>query len=273
MTALDGKVLRGAWTDVNDQVTLFSAMVHGLGVTVAQIRVPGGTTEVTQAGALLANIPLQDSTRVIVTIDAAHTQRATAGHIKAELGPGYIMTVKGNQPTLHNEILARFTPLVSTVPGHVAEECGHGRITRWSTWMTGATGIDSPHATQIGCIRRDEFALDGTPVSKEFAFIITSSPAGHTGPADPHTHVREHWGIENKSHYVRDVALPRGPPPGLGRKRSTHHGGTTQLRTRALPPQRHTQDQRSDPDGLPRPPPRRPPPGHLTSQRNHNQRT
>jgi hypothetical protein len=26
--AIDGKVLRGAWTDENDQVTLFSAMLH-----------------------------------------------------------------------------------------------------------------------------------------------------------------------------------------------------------------------------------------------------
>ena len=42
--ALDGKVLRGAWTEDNDQVTLFSAMIHGVGVTVGQIRVPDTTT-------------------------------------------------------------------------------------------------------------------------------------------------------------------------------------------------------------------------------------
>jgi hypothetical protein len=35
--ALDGKVLRGAWTDENGQFTLFSAMIHGVGVTVAQV--------------------------------------------------------------------------------------------------------------------------------------------------------------------------------------------------------------------------------------------
>jgi predicted transposase YbfD/YdcC len=202
--ALDGKVLRGAWT-ADGQVTLFSAMIHGLGVTVAQIRVPDHTTEITQASALLANIPLQDSKNVIVTMDAAHTQRATAEQIKAGLGLDYIMTVKGNQPILHQEILTRFTPLVSTVPGSVAEERDHGRITRWSTWMSGATGIDFPHAAQLGCIRRDEFTLDEKAISKEFVFIITSSPAGRTDPAGLHTHVREHWGIENKSHHVRDV--------------------------------------------------------------------
>lgn len=33
--ALDGKVLRGAWTGENDQVTLFSAMIHHEGVVIA----------------------------------------------------------------------------------------------------------------------------------------------------------------------------------------------------------------------------------------------
>ena len=34
--ALDGKVLRGAWTDGNKQVKLFAAMIHQEGVVVAQ---------------------------------------------------------------------------------------------------------------------------------------------------------------------------------------------------------------------------------------------
>ena len=38
--ALDGKVMRGAWTDENDKVTLFSAMLHREAVTIAQVRVP-----------------------------------------------------------------------------------------------------------------------------------------------------------------------------------------------------------------------------------------
>lgn len=71
--ALDGKVLRGTWTDDNDQVTLFSAMIHGVGVTIAQIRVPDGTNEITQVAALLAAIPAEKSTRVILTVDTAHT--------------------------------------------------------------------------------------------------------------------------------------------------------------------------------------------------------
>jgi predicted transposase YbfD/YdcC len=203
--ALDGKVLRGAWNDDNDQVTLFSAMIHGVGVTVAQIRVPDGTNEITQVDTLLGSLPdVAPSTRVLITVDAAHTQRATAEHV-CERGFDYIMTIKGNQPTLQKEVLHRCRPLVATPPAHIVEERAHGRINRWSTWLTDTTGIDFPHATQLGVIRRDEFALDGTPLSKEFALILTSSPAEHTSPANLHTHVRQHWGIENKSHYVRDT--------------------------------------------------------------------
>ena len=51
--ALDGKVMRGAWTDENDRVTLFSAMLHREAVTIAQVRVPDGTNEITQADAIL----------------------------------------------------------------------------------------------------------------------------------------------------------------------------------------------------------------------------
>lgn len=203
--ALDGKVLRGAWNEDNDQVTLFSAMIHRVGVTVAQIRVPDGTHEITQVDTLLAAIPqVPPGTHVILTVDAAHTQRATAEHVH-ERGFDYLMTIKGNQPTVQKEVLDRCRPLVATAPAHIVEERAHGRINRWSTWMTDATGIDFPHATQLGAIRRDEFALDGTALSKEFAFILTSSPAGQTSPADLHTHVRQHWGIENKSHHVRDT--------------------------------------------------------------------
>jgi DDE_Tnp_1-associated len=44
----DGKVMRGAWTDENDKVTLFSAMLHREAVTIAQVRVPDGRQRPTQ---------------------------------------------------------------------------------------------------------------------------------------------------------------------------------------------------------------------------------
>ena len=99
--ALDGKVMRGAWTDENDQFTLFSAMIHGTGVTVAQVRVPRGTNEITQVEALLDGVLARAGERVVVTMDAAHTQRDTAEYLKGKRGFDYVMTVSVIHSSYH----------------------------------------------------------------------------------------------------------------------------------------------------------------------------
>ena len=54
-------------------------------------------------------------------------------------------------------------------------------------------------------IRRETFELSGGRVSKENALVLTSRKAGKMTAADVNKHTRGHWGIENKSHYVRDT--------------------------------------------------------------------
>jgi predicted transposase YbfD/YdcC len=204
--AIDGKVLRGSWNGENNQFTLFSAMIHDVGVTVAQVQVPPGTNEITQVEALLAGVPADAGERVVVTMDAAHTQRDTAEHIAGERGFDYVMTIKGNQPKLFDSVFRKCLPLIKDDPHHFVKERGHGRINRWSTWITDADGIDFPHARQVGCIRREVLTLAGVRISKEYAWPITSSVTDDTTASDLHVHVRNHWGIENKSHYIRDTA-------------------------------------------------------------------
>lgn len=201
--AVDGKVLRGAWTDEHQMFTLFSAMIHGAGVTVAQVAVPADTNEITQVEALLDTIPDQPERRVVVTMDAAHTQKDTAEYLAGKRGFDYVLNVKGNQPSLQESVIKTILPILETDPGHVVTERGHGRINQWKTWTTDATGIAFPHVQQVACIRRDVFTLDGAWISKEHALIVTSGQ--DATPAEVHTHVRQHWGIENKSHYVRDT--------------------------------------------------------------------
>jgi predicted transposase YbfD/YdcC len=203
--ALDGKVLRGAWTDDNAQVTLFSAMRHAEAVTVAQVRVPDGTHEITQVEHLLHGVTVSGDTPVLVTVDAAHTQRDTAKYVKGERGFDYLMTVKGNQPDLQKEVFDKCRGLLAGAADDVVEERGRGRIKRWSCWITDATGIDFPYIRQVACIRRDVLGLSGAGLSKEFAFVITSSPPDQSGAAEVNIHTRQHWRIENKSHYVRDT--------------------------------------------------------------------
>ena len=108
--------MRGAWTDENDKVTLFSAMLHREAVTIAQVRVPDGTNEITQADAILDTVEIPAGEPVLVTLDAAHTQRETAETIGGKPGWDYLMTVKGNQPSLQREVFDKILPLLAQNP-------------------------------------------------------------------------------------------------------------------------------------------------------------
>ena len=203
--ALDGKVMRGAWTDENDKVTLFSAMLHREAITIAQVRVPDGTNEITQADTLLDTAKVPEGESVLVTLDAAHTQRETAETICGKPGWDYLMTVKGNQPSLQRAVFDRILPLLAGAPHHVMEEHSRGRIKKWSCWIADAEGIDFPHAAQAAFIRREIFEISGDRISKEHALILTSRESGKMTATDANRHTRGHWGIENKSHYIRDT--------------------------------------------------------------------
>ena len=86
--AIEGKVLRGAWTRDNDRCTLFSARIHRVGVTVGQVPVPADTNEITQVEDLLGTVDVAAGTPVVITADAVHTQRDTATYLKDDLSQG-----------------------------------------------------------------------------------------------------------------------------------------------------------------------------------------
>lgn len=203
--AVDGKTVRNTVAPggpEGSEVKLFSAMLHREAVVIAQLRVPEGTNEITQVAALLKDI---DLTGVVVTGDAAHAQHTTAAHLTQDRGGHYVLTVKGNQPTLLTQIAA---VLPSAAPGsahHVEEDRSKGRIVRRQIWTAPADGADFPGAAQVFRIRRDTFDHEGTRLSKEVVHGITSLTTDQAGPEVIAQFVRRHWGIENKIHWVRDV--------------------------------------------------------------------
>lgn len=121
MVALDGKVLKGAWEELPDvKVKLFSALVHGEGVIIGQRKVPEDTTEVTQVLPLLDDLAAAraaaggqpaaagaDLSGLVFTADALHVHRENIQQI-FDRGGDYILTVKGNMPTLEKDIAALF---------------------------------------------------------------------------------------------------------------------------------------------------------------------
>lgn len=92
--AVDGKTVRGA------KLHLFSAFLHTAQAVVSQQQVPADTNEITCLESLLKEVPLEGK---VLTADALHTQGATARHLVQDRGADYVLVVKDNQPTLHQQ--------------------------------------------------------------------------------------------------------------------------------------------------------------------------
>jgi predicted transposase YbfD/YdcC len=197
--AIDGKWLRGV---ADGQVKLFAAMLHDDGVIIGQHQIPDETNEITQVRELLDPIDLAGA---VVTADAAHAQHDTAGYIAGERDSDYLLAVKGNQPGLQRAIYEKINAGCGTAPDHVSLDYGHGRIVRRSIWVTGADGIEFPHAAQVTRIRRDTFDLTGAATAKEVVHGITSLDPGRGTPAALARLTQGQWGIESV-HWLRDTA-------------------------------------------------------------------
>jgi predicted transposase YbfD/YdcC len=84
---------------------------------------------------------------------------------------------------------------------------GHGRCERRtltsSTWLNAY--LDWPGVQQVFRVERQRQV--GSACSVEVAYFITSLSRDAGDAARLLELVRAHWGIENRSHYVRDVTL------------------------------------------------------------------
>lgn len=66
--------------------------------------------------------------------------------------------------------------------------------------------LDWPGAAQVARIEREVRSGGGEP-RREVAYAICSVPRDQAGPADLLRWWRGHWGIENRSHHVRDATM------------------------------------------------------------------
>lgn len=205
----DGKRLAGARRPDGTHVNLLSLVRHTDGITLAQREIPGKTNEIPEVTLLLADL---DVAGAVVTLDALHTQRGTAEAIVADHHAAYVFSVKANQPNLAHAAAARFTGTNAQFQAagrfHLQSTRGHGRIEQREIRTADAAGIDFPHAAQVFQIIRRSKKLDSAAWDhKEILFGVTALSADQAGPADLARYTRGHWSVENKSHYVRDVAF------------------------------------------------------------------
>ena len=132
VVAIDGKSLRGSFDAASGKSPLHmvSAFSASSGLCLGQVATDMKSNEITAIPALLQTLGLKGC---IVTIDAMGCQKEIARQIVTEAKADYVLALKGNQGTLHQDVLDYFE--ASSAPwkdaSHsVFEETdkGHGRI-------------------------------------------------------------------------------------------------------------------------------------------------
>jgi predicted transposase YbfD/YdcC len=201
--AVDGKTLRGARAGGGEAVHLLSAVDHVTGAVVAQTDVDGKTNEITRFRPLLDSVDLAGC---VITADALHTQRDHAAFLVGEKNAHYLLIVKKNQLNQYRQLTA--LPWRQVEIGHRSKDRGHGREERRTIKVVSvAAGLLFPYAVQAIQIKRRVRGLGpGAKWRTVTVYAITSLPVHQARPADLAAWIRGHWTIENKLHYVRDVA-------------------------------------------------------------------
>lgn len=205
---IDGKTLRGSKKQGATDTHLLSAVCHQLGITLGQVAVADKTNEI---GAILELLSMLILRGCVVTTDALLTQVKVAQQILA-CGGEYVFIVKENQPTLYADIKLVFDvpppiPRGQEWPQAETCNCGHGRIEIRRLQATTALNayLTWPGVQQVFRLER-QVTRHGQQTT-EIVYGITSLSPARASPAQLLTFTREHWHIENKSHWVRDVTF------------------------------------------------------------------
>ena len=101
MIAIDGKAVRGARDSTGKAPHLVAALAHGIDAVLGQVAVHAKSNEIPAVRDLLK--AFTSLAGAVITIDALHTQSDTAQVITGR-GADYVMTVKGNMPTLYKRL-------------------------------------------------------------------------------------------------------------------------------------------------------------------------
>jgi predicted transposase YbfD/YdcC len=140
-----------------------------------------------------------------LTADALLTQRKLAEYLVHERQAHYHFTVKGNQPTLQQDLTLLFQQrqdpdFVETSPPE------HGRIETRRIWCSTALNdyLDFPQVGQAFLIERETLLKKTGKRSLDIALGLTSRPPEQASPQRLLALNRGHWVIENSCHYVLD---------------------------------------------------------------------
>jgi len=204
VVAFDGKCLPGSKKDGQAGIYLMGAWASKNQLLLGQLRVDEKSNEITMMPKLLDILVLKGC---IVTADALNGQKEIAEKIVAK-GADYVLAVKGNQGTLHSQIVQSFA-LEKPFSSHQTLEKGHGRLEKRSCevlhnlrWIEGKE--EWKDLRTIVKISSERTILASNQVSQEVRYFICNQEFSAEKILEA---VRSHWGIENTLHWTMDVVF------------------------------------------------------------------
>ena len=206
IVAFDGKTSRRSFDDDSKPMHLVSAFISELGITLGQIKTADKSNEITAIPELLYVLDLAGS---IVTIDAMGCQTKIVEKI-IDKEADYLIGLKGNQGTLNEDVRTFFEQKPKKATFSTTSECdkGHGRIEVRDCAVTGdIEWLRERHPSwkELNSVIEITSSRDikGEVATEKRYYISSLQPQ-----ADKQlTAVRQHWGIENKLHWVLDVTF------------------------------------------------------------------
>ena len=227
--SLDGKVARGSWHYATNvcALTSVSLFCHELRLVLGSVRLPGQGGENTVVPALLELVELKGA---IVSGDAAYCQKSLCGLIH-ERGGDYVWGLKANQRKLFTQVQRAFEVLQEkgqpngSEPnggegGEIEEaDVGHGRGELRRVWSVDVSELQLPgelpgellaawpglkSVTRVERVREITSGPKAGTLVSCLSFYVSSLGAN---AALLSRTIRDHWGIENKEHYVLDVVF------------------------------------------------------------------
>jgi len=233
---LDGKTLRGVQGAGVPGVHLVGAHTQQAGALLAQVRSEGKGQELAAAGQLLEQAPM--SARRVTGDELLTQRRGVGGSSRAgattccrwrRTSRRCVMGSRRRFPLWSGESPDHSTPPTEphwlardlaerggslTVAVQREPEACHGRQEERQLWALCDPDINAnlgwPHLAQICRLERRRSLVRqgrGVTAEHEVTYLVTSA-----GPALANAAVllrtnRGHWGIENRTHYVRDVTF------------------------------------------------------------------
>ena len=214
VVAVDGKTLRRSHDRAHgkEALVLVSAWAEANRLLLGQLAVADGSNEIPTIPALLQSLALQGC---VVTVDAIGCQTAIAAQITAQEAD-YVLALKDNQETLHEAVAYLFAAGQADGFAGIRHDYqrrvdkNHGRLKKREVWTVDDPALLAylnpdgiwPQLRSVAMVVAERRI--GAAVSRETRYYLSSLPgdAATVGAA-----VRSHWGIENRLHWILDIAF------------------------------------------------------------------